>query len=84
MTSLDPCVCEVHTNSLSAAASEAADDECDPHQNLATKKHIKHSYSFGYAATTSSITSAPAGKASTANAVRAGSGVTPRPGSHAE
>jgi hypothetical protein len=33
-------------------------------------------------AVTSIITSAPAGRASAANAVRAGSGVTPRPGSH--
>src|SRR5205085_101707 len=37
----------------------------------------------GTAATTSSITSAPAGRACAANAVRAGSGVTPRPGSQA-
>ena len=35
----------------------------------------------GTAATTSSITSAPAGNAAAWNAVRAGNGVTPRPGS---
>lgn len=38
----------------------------------------------GAAATTSSITSAPAGRDATANAVRAGNGVTPRPGSQEE
>ncbi len=40
--------------------------------------------SLGYAATTSSMTSAPAGSDVAANAVRAGNGVTPSPGSQRE
>jgi len=40
--------------------------------------------SFGNEAITSSMTSAPAGNDAAANAVRTGSGVTPRPGSQAE
>jgi len=65
-----PRIRKVDANALRAATSKSGDHQCDSHWT-------------GYAATTSSITSAPAGNDAAANAVRAGSGVIPNPGSHA-
>jgi hypothetical protein len=45
--------------------------------SISTAQNRNHLQSFGYAATTSSITSAPAGSDAAANAVRAGNGVMP-------
>jgi hypothetical protein len=61
-----------YARTRSALAPVSPNDSCDAHWLVVQ--------SCGTAATTSSMTSAPAGNPATANAVRAGKAVMPRPG----